>query len=190
LYTQLLGNVLEERIHVGITIEKIHISQKQHLRNLMSLYLHDISEYDSVIELNNELIYEFDVLDLFFKKDGLDPFYILKDLKIIGFILIQSSPFTNIEYTDYVINSMFVIKKYRRQGFGVQAINRLFEILPGRYSVGQLVTNEPAVLFWKAVYSKCGIEFEEREVTEHDMKLVYQNFTVASDKPLVDTLLQ
>lgn len=180
-HTKSQGQKLEERIHVSITIEKIHISQKQHLRNLMSLYLHEISEYNRLNVLDNELIYEFDVMDLYFSKDGLDPFYILKDLKVIGFMLIQSSVSAQSESVDYVIHSMFIMKKYRRQGIGIQSIKSLFEKYPGRYSVSQLVSNQPAVLFWKDVYKKCGIEFEEREVTEYDMRLVYQNFKVANE---------
>lgn len=150
------------------------------LKNLMTLFLHDLSEFIQDIEMNPQNgLFEFDILDWFFEKEGLTPYFIrLHDQKIIGFILIQSGPFSNQEFADYVLNSFFIMKNYRRKGLGRAACKALFEHLPGRYAVGQVINNIPAIQFWKNVYRSFDIDFYEQEEQDDNLTLIYQYFKV------------
>ncbi|GIO56952.1 GNAT family N-acetyltransferase [Paenibacillus cineris] len=100
-------------------IEKVNAGRKEVLKNLMTLFLHDLSEFNEKLDLNTENgLFEFEVFEWFFEKEGLTPFFINLDGKSIGFILLQSGPYSNQEYADYVLNSFFILKKYRRKGIG------------------------------------------------------------------------
>ncbi|WP_136605286.1 GNAT family N-acetyltransferase [Paenibacillus dokdonensis] len=160
-----------------LLIEKVDPDKKEILRNLMTLHLHDLSEFINNIELNPDKgLFEFDILDWFFEKDGLSPFFIHLEGKPIGFILLQSGPFSNQEYADYVLNSFFILRNHRRKGFGRLACQKFFEMYPGRYAIGQAETNIPALKFWRKVYESSGINTYEKEEIEEGIKIVYQYF--------------
>jgi len=143
------------------------------------LFLHDLSEFNEELEIDERSgLFEMEEFDWFFEKEGLTPYFIVHEGKRIGFMLLQSGPFVNKERYDYLVHSFFLLRKYRRKGLGKQACVRLFDQLPGRYAIGQLSNNEPAVAFWKNVYRSMGIDYEEREELEEGHTILYQYFTV------------
>ncbi|WP_179281108.1 GNAT family N-acetyltransferase [Paenibacillus sp. XY044] len=160
-------------------ITRVEKSDKDILKQLIALFLHDLSEFNRDLEMNSSNgLFEFDVLDWFFEKDGLTPYFIYKKDKIIGFILLQSGPFSNQKFADYVLNSFFILKKYRRQGLGKEACKAFFTQLPGRYAVSQIKTNTPAIQFWRNIYESFYIEFYEKEELEEGHEVIYQYFKV------------
>jgi predicted acetyltransferase len=160
-----------------VQIINVDYAKKEILKNLMTLYLHDLSEFSNEININQESgLFEFDVFDLFFEKEGLTPFFIVHEKNVIGFILLQSGPYSNQEFADYVLNSFFILKKYRRRGLGREACREFFNKFPGRYAIGQLLNNKPAILYWKNIYKTFNIDFYEKEEIEE--ALIYQYFKV------------
>ncbi|MDQ0896183.1 MULTISPECIES: GNAT family N-acetyltransferase [unclassified Paenibacillus] len=160
-----------------LLIDKVDSDRKEILRNLMTLFLHDLSEFIEGINLNSDNgLFEFDVLDMFFDKEGLSPFFINLNGKPIGFILLQSGPYSNQEYADYVLNSFFILRNQRRKGIGKLACNKFFEMYPGRYAISQAQTNTPALKFWKSVYESNGVMPYEKEEIEDGISVVYQYF--------------
>lgn len=93
----------------------------------------------------------------------------------------QSGPFSNQQYADYVLNSFFILKKYRRKGIGKLACNKFFEIFPGRYAISQALSNTPAIKFWKNVYESKGIKTYEKEEIEDGTPVIYQYFTTLQE---------
>ncbi|BBH23254.1 acetyltransferase [Paenibacillus baekrokdamisoli] len=161
-----------------IVINKVSIEQKNVLENLMTLFLHDLSEYADDIKIDSSGLHRFDVLDLFFEKEGLTPFFIQAEGEIIGFILIQSGPYSNPEHADYVLNSFFILRRYRRRGTGTAVASKFLELYPGRYCCAQLKSNTPAVQFWKKVYAKHKLNVVELERLDEGNLLVEQYFKV------------
>ncbi|MDQ0897396.1 GNAT family N-acetyltransferase [Paenibacillus sp. V4I7] len=160
-----------------LLIDKVDSDRKEILRNLMTLFLHDLSEFIEGINLNSDNgLFEFDVLDMFFDKEGLSPFFISLNGRPIGFILLQSGPYSNQEYADYVLNSFFILRSQRRKGIGKLACNKFFEMYPGRYAISQAQTNTPALKFWKSVYESNGVMPYEKEEIEDGICVVYQYF--------------
>jgi predicted acetyltransferase len=158
-------------------IDKVNSDRKEVLKNLMTLYLHDLSEFIQNISLNSDNgLFEFDVFDLFFEKEGLTPFFINLDGKPVGFILLQSGSYSNQEYADYVLNSFFILKNHRRKGIGRIACNKFFEMYPGRYAISQAQANIPAVKFWRNVYESNRFNAYEKEEIEEGIKVIYQYF--------------
>ncbi len=147
----------------------------------MTLFLHDLSEFNEKLELNPENgLFEFDVFDWFFEKEGLTPFFINLDGNPVGFILLQSGPYSNQEFADYVLNSFFIVKKHRRKGIGKLACNKFFELYPGRYAISQAQNNTPAVKFWRSVYESYRVIPVEKEEIEDGINVVYQYFKTHS----------
>ncbi|KJB86260.1 hypothetical protein AZ66_19890 [Paenibacillus sp. E194] len=158
-----------------MSVVKVELNQKIILKHLMTLFLHDLSEFNEEQEFNQESgLFEFDAFEWFFEKEGLFPFFIKHEDDIIGFILLQSSPYTNPERYDYLINSFFILKKYRRKGLGKQAVQDLFQQCPGRYAIGQLSNNIPAIQFWRKIYEYMNVEFQEKEEMDEGLKIRYQ----------------
>lgn len=162
-----------------MSVVKVELNQKIILKHLMSLFLHDLSEFNEEQEFNQESgLFEFDAFEWFFEKEGLTPYFIKHEDDIIGFILLQSSPYTNPERYDYLINSFFILKKYRRKGLGKQAVQDLFQQCPGRYAIGQLSNNIPAIQFWRKIYEYMNVKFQEKEEMEEGLKIRYQYFEI------------
>lgn len=160
-------------------IVKVETNQRLILKHLITLFLHDLSEFNPDQEFNQENgLFEFDEFEWFFEKNGLSPYFIIFDNNIVGFILIQSDPFTNPDRYDYLVNSFFILKKFRRRGLGKQAAHQLFQQLPGRYVIGQLSNNDPAIAFWRSVYHYLHVEFEEREELDEGLIIKYQYFSI------------
>jgi len=64
------------------------------------------------------------------------------------------------------IGEFFILKKYRRQGVGRVVAHQVFDLFPGRWSVGQIENNCPAQAFWRKVIS---------EYTHGDYQEIWQN---------------
>ncbi|AZS16610.1 hypothetical protein [Paenibacillus lutimineralis] len=67
-----------------MSVVKVDLNQKIILKHLMTLFLHDLSEFNEVQEFNQESgLFEFDVFEWFFEKDGLIPYFIKHEDNII-----------------------------------------------------------------------------------------------------------
>ena len=112
--------------------------------------------------------------------DGISPFFIKEDKKIIGFLLLLERPYLKKE-NDFGINDLFILNKYKGKGFGRQAVKELFEKKQGKYFVIELVENKPAVLFWKKLYKELQIEFEERAELIDEEPCLIQTFSIPKE---------
>ena len=146
------------------------------LKNMYSLYLHDLSAYSCSLKENNEGTYEFDSFSVFWNKQGVNPYFIMADGERAGFLLLLEPPFT--KKINYVINDFFVYNRFRGKGVAGRAAQRLFENKRGSYFVAQLTRNERAAAFWRKVYNQNDIPFKEYEDEEEGEAIICQEFTV------------
>lgn len=156
---------------MSISLQPVLKKDEKILYNLYSLFLHDLSKFTNGLDIEPDGSFKLDVFDMIWETEGLSPFFITHGDSIVGFTLIVERPFLKKEY-DYSINDLFILNKFRGKGFGVQAVKEVFQQKKGKYFVIELAANEPAVLFWKNVYKKLEIEFEEQEKVM-DEDLVY-----------------
>ena len=129
------------------------------------------------MDIAEDGIFHFEELDKFWEVDGLSPYFIMLDDKIIGFILLLERPFLK-KSNDYGINDLFILNKYKGKGLAVQAVRKLFEEKPGQYFVMQVVENKRAVAFWKKVYNGLNIESQERQDLIDNELCLIQTFRV------------
>lgn len=144
-----------------IEIQPASPSDKQILRNLMELYLHDFSEYENS-DVDEHGLFGYERLDHYWTEPERHPFLIRVDGKLAGFVLVrdmhpQDQPVT------HSIAEFFVMRKYRRQGIGRQAAFAIFDLFPGQWNVCQEEANLPAQAFWRRVIGEYtnGNYFEE-----------------------------
>ncbi|WP_128893746.1 GNAT family N-acetyltransferase [Longirhabdus pacifica] len=130
------------------------------MKNLLSLYLHDLSKYMDDLELNEQGLYEYDGLYLYFEKNDLLPYFIMLDDKVIGFMLLSLPPFAPCD-ADFYVNEIFILKKYRRHGYGSQAVHHIFKRYKGNYFIFQSQKNKEAIDFWKKTLNQADIQYEE-----------------------------
>jgi predicted acetyltransferase len=157
---------------MNVTLENISIVQKETLKNLYALYLHDLSLYSDELVPNHEGLFEFDAFDQIWEKEGICPYLIKADDKLAGFVLLLGSPF--LKKVDYCINDFFILNSYRGKGVGKNAARQIFNMCKGQFFIEQLLSNKPAIHFWKKLYVEMGIDFEE-ETKENTTSQLFHN---------------
>lgn len=160
-----------------VKLEKIEVQDKEVLENIYQFYLYDMSVYNNE-DIDSMGLYDVEFLNLFFKEEGLTAFFIKIDKKIGGVILLQSDKWAPSSGEDYYISEFFVLKKYRRNGVGKKALKELFSLYPGKYVLGQLPNNNPAIDFWKSVYFEYQIKYKESYEDTKEGRLLCQRFEV------------
>jgi predicted acetyltransferase len=164
------------RNEMNITLEVAGRNQKQTLRNLYSLYLHDLSAYANGLHVSEDGSFEFDSFEVIWEKEGLTPYFIKADSGLAGFALILGAPLT--KKVDNVINDFFILNPYRGKGVAKAAAAEIFASHKGSYYISQLTKNEPAVRFWKKIYQQLEIDFEENLEVQDGEEVVYQTFVL------------
>lgn len=162
---------------MSVTLKKVLESEKSILRNLYSLYLHDLSKFTSMIDIGADGFFEYESLDKFWDLDGLSPYFIKLDDNIIGFILLLERPFLKKE-NDFGVNDIFILNKFKGKGMGRQAIEKLFQEKSGKYFIIELIENRVAVSFWKKLFAELNIQYEEREDLIDDEQCLIQTFNI------------
>lgn len=160
-----------------ISLCEVRETESMILQNFYSLYLHDLSKFTTNLDIGPEGAFEFDELDMFWKTDGLTPYFIKMNDEIIGFLLLLERPFLSKE-NDFGINDLFILNKFKGKGYGQQAVAKLFQMKRGKYFVMELVENTPAVSFWKKVFKELSIEYEEKTELVDDESCFIQTFKV------------
>lgn len=160
-----------------IKLQEVLELDKAILRNFYSLYLHELSNFTTSLNVGEDGVFHYEALDNFWDVDGLSPYFIKLDDEIIGFILLLERPFLK-KSNDYGINDFFILNKYKGKGLAMQAIEKLFETKPGQYFVMQVVENKRAVSFWKKVYNRLNIEIHERQNLIDDELCLIQSFKI------------
>lgn len=161
-----------------ITLQLVLETEAPTLRNLYSLYLHDLSKFTPNIDSGADGFFHYEDLDSFWKVEGITPYFITNDNSIIGFLLLLERPFLKKE-NDFGVNDIFILNKYKGKGLASKALEKLFKEKRGKYFVIELEKNLPAVSFWKKIYEQLNIEFDEKNEIVDDESCLIQTFTIS-----------
>ncbi|PES18643.1 GNAT family N-acetyltransferase [Bacillus anthracis] len=160
-----------------VVLQAVQGSEKEILRNLYALYLHDLSKFTPNITIGANGFFEYEDLHMFWGNDGITPYFIKSDSDIVGFILLLERPFLKKEH-DFSIHDIFILNQFKGKGIGKQVIENVLKEKRGRYSVIELVKNVPAVSFWKKVYRELNIEFDEKIQLIDEEECLVQTFKI------------
>jgi predicted acetyltransferase len=127
-------------------------ADKRIVRHLLELYLHDFSVFtDADVDAAGRFGYEY--LDSYWSDADRVPFLFRVEGRWAGFALVRTG----------VPNDMaefFIMRKYRRGGFGLAAARELFARFPGEWQVRQMRGNIDATAFWHHAIPVAFIEEE------------------------------
>lgn len=118
------------------------------MRRMLELYQHDLSDlWDQDLDAHGEYGY---ALDRYWDTEGFHAFVATSaDDRFAGFALVNQA--VRIGTEGYWMDQFFVLKKYRRRGAGRLLAKAVFETLPGRWEIGQMLQNKAAQGFWRDV---------------------------------------
>lgn len=138
-----------------VSLDPALASDSPLLSNLLQLYIHDLSELFSQVELGTDGRYAYDHLPLYWT-EGYQRFaFIIRcDRRPAGFVLAtRGSPAVS-DPNVLDVAEFFAIRGRRRAGIGRTAAFLLWNALPGRWTVRVLEQNSSAVSFWRDVVSE------------------------------------
>ena len=133
---------------VNITVRPVPFEEKPVLRNLIHLYLYDMSEFDNE-DVGSHGLFEYKYLDHYWTEADRHAFFIEVDGHLAGFVLVNRHSIV-VENAN-TIAEFFVMKKYRRKGIGSQVAREVFDRLPGEWEIRELYDNTAAHAFWRSV---------------------------------------
>lgn len=158
-------------------LERITIESKARLENLMSIYLHDLSEFATDLKINEDGKFEYDGLELYFKSEDLTPYFITFQSEVAGFVLFNKGKYVPKDI-DYVVHELFLLKDFRNKGVANAAVKILLDTYKGKYRIVQISTNKTAVKFWTKFYEKQGIKYIESKSKHDNLQCNVQIFNV------------
>lgn len=151
------------------------------MMNLLEKYLYEFSQWEKT-DVNDDGLYGYEYLDCYFEEEHRYPYFIKVDDKLAGLILISDYPEVPEENTDFCLSEFFIMSKYRRKGYGKEAVFHALDLHHGKWQLKRHPHNTGSVCFWNHVIE---------EYTKGNYRLVenYPNKDVAyEDGTLADVL--
>ena len=157
-----------------ISLEKVTEATGVVLGNLFQFFCHDLASVDEPMPMKDGR-YVVDHLSLYYTHPGMESFLVREGESPVGFVVVSVPP----HFMDvYCVQHLFVLNGHRRKGIAMEAIAAVFRMFPGAYRVGQPYGHEQSIEFWKTVYAKEGISYEETVEGEGLDKERVQRFVV------------
>ncbi|GAA0778803.1 GNAT family N-acetyltransferase [Clostridium subterminale] len=160
-----------------VKLEPVDIESRAKLENLVSIYLHDLSEFADDLKINEDGKFEYDGLEMYFKSEDLTSYFITYQGEVAGFILFNTGKYAPRDI-DYVVHELFLLKGFRKKGIGNAAIRILLDTYKGKYRIEQISSNKPAVNFWTKFYENQGIKYIELKERHYDLECSIQIFSI------------
>jgi predicted acetyltransferase len=129
------------------TLEVRHatLADQLPIRRMLELYQHDLSHvWDQDLDVHGEYGY---ALERYWNEPLHQAFVFLAGGHYAGFALVDDD--VCLAQNQLWMAQFFVLKKYRRRGYGARAAQHVFDTLRGRWEVGQMAANLPARDFWR-----------------------------------------
>lgn len=146
---------------MDVQIRRPERPQRELIRRMMGLYLHDFSEFDDE-DLDEHAMFTYGDLDYFWFEPTHAAFLVTVDDKLAGFVLVCNE--VALEENERLMTEFFILRKYRRRGVGREVARQVFDALPGRWEVHVIARNLPAQAFWRAVVTDyTGGDFHEQQ---------------------------
>lgn len=134
---------------MALEIERAGIQQRELLRSLLNMYLHEMTAFDD-IEFGDDGNLSYPYFSCYWVEPERHPFLIRVKGKVAGFVLVR-----DIESfkggSIHTIAEFFVLQMYRRLGIGEEIARMVFDAFPGQWQIAVQEENKAARSFWKTV---------------------------------------
>lgn len=136
-----------------VEIVDVTLQEKETLKNLLEKYLYEFSQWDKN-DVNESGLYGYEYLDCYFTEEHRYPYFIKVNGNIAGFIMISDYPEVPEHETDFCLSEFFIMYKYRRCGYGREAVTKVLDLHHGRWQLKRHPNNTASVFFWDRVISE------------------------------------
>jgi predicted acetyltransferase len=134
-----------------VSLQRATPDMDELLRNLLELYIHDLSEIFPV-ELGPDGRFGYERLAHYWTEPtARHAFLIHRGARVAGFALATLGSPASDDPAVLDLAEFFVLRAHRRSGVGRQAARALWDTLPGRWVVRVLDTNRAGLSFWGEV---------------------------------------
>jgi predicted acetyltransferase len=117
------------------------------IENLMQFYMYDFSEFIQKDVSEKGVFESYPDLENYWQDMHRYPYLIVNGEKYVGFVLVR---YIEIKMKNYFsIAEFFIMKKYRRKGYGRIIAEQVFHRHKGNWEVFAIKANRPAQLFWQ-----------------------------------------
>jgi len=147
-------------------------ADREVLRRLYPLYLHDLSAFTDYYDLDAEGRWVPDHLPTWLASERCTPLLLTADDRVAGLALVAHAGFPYVPPgPDHTMGEFFVVARQRGRGVGRRAAVLAFDAFPGRWRVEQLRRNTAAIAFWRQVIDTyTGGSFEEAAPHGHPVQ--------------------
>lgn len=139
--------VTPEESSTQVQIVSATPEQESTIANLLELYAHDFSEFHH-LELSANGRFGYKDLPLYWKEADHYPFLIRVEGRLAGLALVKSGSRGSETGASSSMKEFFIVRAYRRQGFGMKAAHELWRMFPGWWEVRVMKSNRTGVKFW------------------------------------------
>lgn len=148
----------------NLSLSKIGPESGVVLRNLFEHYVHDMSAFFE-IDTKADGSYSYDTPPLW--NNGCEVYLAKAGDSLAGFAIIGPAAEWLGDAGAKDVREFFVLRRYRRHGYGRGMATMLWDGCPGEWLVRALGANAPAVTFWRtAIAGYSGGAFVEEERVE------------------------
>ena len=134
---------------VEYNIKQAQIGDKVIIRNLLQLYLYDMTEFEERDRpLNKSGEYNYKYLDHYWAEKDRYPYIFFNGKEIAGFAFVRKVK------SHYSVAEFFVLRQFRRHGLGLRWATEIIQKHPGEWKIDFLNKNEIAAKFWGEVAAK------------------------------------
>ncbi len=132
-----------------MTLELATAKEAPLLANLIELYVHDVSDVFTQVELGADGRFGYAKLPLYFSEpERRFAFVMRREGRVAGFVLATRGLPAATEPDVYDVAEFFVLKRYRGARVGEAAAFELWRRLPGKWTVRVAERNTGALAFW------------------------------------------
>lgn len=145
---------------------------------LMHSYYQDLSVFTSFL-YDDDTSFEHSLVEKYFDDDNKDIQIIKYKKNIIGFVFYHHYSHLNNDSNTNDIEEFYILREYRKLGFGRKLIKSVFMELSGRWEVRVRLENKLGLSFWKKTILLCEpIRFSEIKINEEKSDWVVYQFII------------
>lgn len=143
------------------------LKYKEVLKNLIQFSEYDFSEFvDSDVKEDGK--YEYDYIDNYFCEEDRNVVFIKERGYYVGFAMINSHTCYLKEEGIFCVAEFFIMKKYRKKGYGKKLINYLFGNYKGKWELFVHNSNSIGQKFWSIVIHEYTDKFTTKKIKNED----------------------
>ncbi|MCG9671948.1 GNAT family N-acetyltransferase [Vibrio chagasii] len=158
-----------------VQLIEIKEQERKVLENLFSYYIYDMTEYMKWSP-NNEGKFSYDTsqFDVYWEREDHISYFIYVDAELAGFVLVRRYPS---DLSIYDIEQFFVLRKFKGQGVGKEALAQVVSVFTGKWQIRVLLENSAALYFWKSAVSRIvGDKFRVTKANDVDLLMFFIHF--------------